>query len=97
MQSDELGSLPSKTHSSSIAQLHRLGVNIIVWPTLLSFAQLQNFFVWTAFQSDMPVYFCGHMDVVALSFEDHYAQAHPEVLKKTTVNLDATYEGYESI
>jgi hypothetical protein len=37
------------------------------------------------------------MDVVALSFEDRYAKAHPEILTNAVVDPDQKYEGYESI
>jgi len=53
---------------------HRLknifGVNIITTPTLLTFAQLQNFYLYTAIEKDWDYYFWGHMDVVALAAED---------------------------
>lgn len=48
------------------------GVNILVTPTLLTFSQLQNFYLWTAIERNFTTYFWGHMDVVALSFEDRY-------------------------
>ncbi|KAK2629848.1 hypothetical protein QTJ16_000668 [Diplocarpon rosae] len=57
-------------------RLNLLGVHIIVTPTLLTFAQLQNFYLWHAIQSKWPHYFWSHMDVVAVSFEDQYAAAH---------------------
>jgi len=67
------------------------GVNIIVTPTLFSFSQLQNFYLWTAIQNNYTTYFWGHMDVVALSFEDRY-KPNPEI----TAN-EREYAGYESI
>jgi len=45
------------------------GVNVITTPTLLTFAQLQNFFLFTATENDWPYYFWSHMDVVALPNE----------------------------
>ncbi|KAL1838055.1 hypothetical protein VTJ49DRAFT_3103 [Mycothermus thermophilus] len=50
--------------------LKALGVNIIQTPTLLSFAQLQNFYLSLTYEHNWPYYFWSHMDVVALSFED---------------------------
>ena len=44
-------------------------VNVITTPTLLTFAQLQNFFLYTAISKGWEHYFWGHMDVVALSNE----------------------------
>lgn len=46
-----------------------LGVNVVTTPTLLSFAQLQNFFLSLAYQHNWPYYFWSHMDVVAFSYE----------------------------
>ncbi|EKD12026.1 hypothetical protein MBM_09810 [Drepanopeziza brunnea f. sp. 'multigermtubi' MB_m1] len=57
-------------------RLHMLGVNVLITPTLFSFAQLQNFYLWHSIQSEWDHYFWSHMDVVALSFEDQYFAAH---------------------
>ncbi|KAK4225866.1 hypothetical protein QBC38DRAFT_481973 [Podospora fimiseda] len=46
-----------------------LGVNVVTTPTLLNFAQMQNFFLYLAYQHDWPYYFWSHMDVVVYSFE----------------------------
>ena len=46
------------------------GVNVISTPTLLTFAQLQNFFIYTAMEKGWEYYFWSHMDVVALGVED---------------------------
>jgi len=53
-------------------RLHLLGVNIIVTPTLLTFAQLQNFYIHQSIERGWKQYFWGHMDIVALSFEDKF-------------------------
>ncbi|CAN8103869.1 unnamed protein product [Discula destructiva] len=53
-------------------QLHMLGVNVIVSPTLLSFAQLQNYYAWIALENDWPDFFWSHQDVVAFSFEKEF-------------------------
>lgn len=50
--------------------LAALGVNVVTTPTLLSFAQLQNFFLSLTYAHDWPYYFWSHMDVLALSYED---------------------------
>ncbi|MCJ1244060.1 hypothetical protein MMC30_001257 [Trapelia coarctata] len=44
-------------------------VTVIETPALLTFAQLQNFFLHTALEREWPYYFWSHMDVVALSDE----------------------------
>jgi hypothetical protein len=46
-----------------------LGVNVITTPTLLTFAQLQNFFLYEAITKGYPTYFWAHMDGAALSDE----------------------------
>ncbi|KAH7397554.1 hypothetical protein BKA64DRAFT_733657 [Cadophora sp. MPI-SDFR-AT-0126] len=53
-------------------RLHLFGVNILVTPTLLSFAQLQNYYIWHSIEMGWKQYFWGHMDIVAMSFEDRY-------------------------
>ncbi|KAK8086059.1 hypothetical protein PG994_001033 [Apiospora phragmitis] len=47
-----------------------LGVRVVQTPVLLSFAQLQNFFLALSYEHGWPYYFWSHMDVVALSHED---------------------------
>jgi hypothetical protein len=54
--------------------LKRLGVNVIQTPVLLTFAQLQNFYLSLASQNDWPFYFWSHMDVLVLSFEDGWEE-----------------------
>lgn len=74
-------------------RLELLGVNVIITPTLLTFAQLQNFYLWTTIQNKQDHFFWSHMDVVAMSFEARYAEEHPEVeITETT-----TYDNFESI
>ncbi|KAI2636057.1 hypothetical protein GGS21DRAFT_514418 [Xylaria nigripes] len=50
--------------------LTRLGVNILQTPVLLTFSQMQNFFLSTATSRNWPYYFYSHQDVLVLSFED---------------------------
>jgi len=79
MRSNELGLLTLQNpFYLNHTRLHMYGVNIIVTPTLFSFSQLQNFYLWTAIQNNYTTYFWGHMDVVALSFEDRY-KPNPEI------------------
>lgn len=47
----------------------RYGVGILQTPTLLSFAQLQNFYLRIALTESWPIFFWSHMDVVVLSDE----------------------------
>ncbi|OTA98735.1 hypothetical protein M426DRAFT_325763 [Hypoxylon sp. CI-4A] len=50
--------------------LRKLGVNVIQTPVLLSFSQMQNFFLSTAHARSWPYYFYSHQDVLVFSFED---------------------------
>ncbi|KAI0021661.1 hypothetical protein F4780DRAFT_770130 [Xylariomycetidae sp. FL0641] len=50
--------------------LRRLGVNVLPTPVLLTFSQMQNFFLSTALSRSWPYYFYSHQDVIVLSFED---------------------------
>ncbi|KAK4642113.1 hypothetical protein QC761_512130 [Podospora bellae-mahoneyi] len=52
------------------AALKKLGVNVVTTPTLLSFAQMQNFFLSLTYTHKWPYYFWSHMDVVAYAYED---------------------------
>ncbi|KAI2769457.1 hypothetical protein F4815DRAFT_439435 [Daldinia loculata] len=52
------------------ATLRKLRVNIIQTPVLLTFSQMQNFFLNTALSRSWPYYFYSHQDVLVFSFED---------------------------
>ncbi|KAI1142625.1 hypothetical protein F5Y05DRAFT_365525 [Hypoxylon sp. FL0543] len=59
------------------AALRKLGVNIMQTPVLLSFSQMQNFFLSAAHARSWPYYFYSHQDVLVFSFEDG-----PDTLKR---------------
>lgn len=46
------------------------GANVMVVPTLYSFAQLQNLFLLEAIKNNWPQYFWSYMDVMPQSHED---------------------------
>lgn len=80
MRSNELGRLSLQNpFFLNHTRLHMLGVNVVVTPTLYTFAQLQNFFLWIAIEKDLETYFWSHMDIVPITFEqdtstsNHYA------------------------
>ncbi|KAL9598249.1 MAG: hypothetical protein Q9219_004608 [cf. Caloplaca sp. 3 TL-2023] len=52
-----------------------LGINVLTTPTLLTFAQLQNFFTFTALENSWDHYFWAHMDSPAVSDEEY--EGHP--------------------
>lgn len=47
-----------------------LGVNVLITPTLFTFAQLQNFYTFTAVEKGWKQYFWAHMDTVMISDEE---------------------------
>lgn len=47
-----------------------LGVTVLTTPALLTFSQLQNYFITTATERGWARFFWSHMDAVALSYED---------------------------
>ncbi|KAK6330848.1 hypothetical protein TWF718_003048 [Orbilia javanica] len=49
---------------------NRYGVSILQTPTLLSFAQVQNFMISTVMSKGWKYYFWSHQDVVVASYED---------------------------
>ncbi|KAK4197893.1 hypothetical protein QBC40DRAFT_332624 [Triangularia verruculosa] len=51
-------------------QLGMLGVNVIITPTLLTFAQLQNFYLWTALNRNWDYFFWSHQDLLVFSPPD---------------------------
>ncbi|KAK4160810.1 hypothetical protein QBC43DRAFT_111215 [Cladorrhinum sp. PSN259] len=52
--------------------LRRLGVNVVQTPVLLSFSQMQNFFLSLAYEKNHPYYFYSHQDVIVFSFEEGF-------------------------
>lgn len=70
-----------------------LGVNVVETPTLLTFAQLQNFFLYTAIARDWEHYFWSHMDVLVLSDEDEgNEETHRSFYQRTVDVLRETLD-----
>ncbi|KAI1410062.1 hypothetical protein F5Y13DRAFT_168960 [Hypoxylon sp. FL1857] len=65
-----------------------LGVKVVSTPTLLSFSQLQNFFLHLALERDWPFFWWSHMDVLVLSDED---------VKKNDRDHDWDHDPYATI
>lgn len=57
--------------------LKSLGVNIVQTPVLLSFAQLQNFYLSLTYANNWPFYFWSHSDVLALGHENGFEGLTP--------------------
>jgi hypothetical protein len=75
-------------------RLDMLGVNVIIAPTLFTFAQLQNFYLYTSTMEKYSYYFWSHMDVVAVPFEWEYGEKHPD---QNLTTPTADYSGFSSI
>jgi hypothetical protein len=75
-------------------RLEMLGVNVLITPTLLTFAQLQNFYIWTSIVEQWAFFFWSHMDVVVVSWEPKYVEQHPEL---DLNDPKLTYDGYKSL
>ncbi|RDW68545.1 hypothetical protein BP5796_09202 [Coleophoma crateriformis] len=63
-------SLQNPFHLNVDRLVRLFGIKVISTPTLLTFAQLQNFYIFTAQEKGWDYYFWGHMDVVVTSDED---------------------------
>ncbi|KAK6528806.1 hypothetical protein TWF694_004039 [Orbilia ellipsospora] len=63
-------------------RLDQLGVKIKRTPTLLTFAQLQNYFINSAIEQNWSYFFWSHMDVVVLSkeYESPYKGFYARIL-----------------
>ncbi|KAI0454214.1 hypothetical protein F5B21DRAFT_476234 [Xylaria acuta] len=57
--------------------LKKLGVHIVQTPVLLTFAQLQNFYLSMSYTHKWPYYFWSHMDVLALGHENGFENLIP--------------------
>jgi hypothetical protein len=92
MKSNELGLLSIQNpFFLNHSRLHMFGVNVITTPTLLSFSQLQNFYIWMGIQNNFTTYFYGHMDVIVLPYEDQY------ISPPFNGESPNTYNGFKSI
>ncbi|KAK6351004.1 hypothetical protein TWF718_004182 [Orbilia javanica] len=73
-------------------RLTQLGVSVKRTPTLLSFAQLQNFYINYAIEQDWDYYFWSHMDVVVLSNEWEEDKKYKGLYEKAVDVLRATLD-----
>ena len=83
MDSNRLGLLTLQNpFFLNYTRLALLGVRVVATPTLLSFSQLQNFFLATAIDRRLDHYWWSHMDSVAVSWEDRapYRSLHQNIL-----------------
>ena len=68
-------------------------VNVIATPTLLTFAQLQNFYLYTAIERGWDYYFWGHMDVIVLP-DERYEGDRDATSPNYLVKPDGTKEDW---
>ncbi|KAL9638815.1 MAG: hypothetical protein Q9164_001319 [Protoblastenia rupestris] len=69
-----------------------LGVNVISTPTLFTFAQLQNFYIWTALEKGWEHYWWAHMDTVVVSDEEFEGQPYKSLYMRAVDALEETLE-----
>ena len=68
------------------------GINVIQTPTLFTFAQLQNFYVYTALQHNWTHYFWAHMDTVMISDEEWNDEPWIPVYARAVMALRETFD-----
>jgi hypothetical protein len=95
MEANKLGQLSLQNpFFLNHTRLHMLGVNVLITPTLFTFAQLQNFYLWTATVEKYPFYFWSHMDLVVLSYESKYREENPDL---DLTDPRTNYTDYKSV
>lgn len=72
----------------NVTRLRQFGVNYERTPALLTFSQLQNFFMSTAMDRGLDYYFWGHMDVIILA--DETANPYMSFYEQILLDLDQT-------
>lgn len=69
-----------------------LGINVISTPTILTFAQLQNFYIYTALDREWSHYFWAHMDTVVVSDEEYTAEPYQSLYMRAIAALRETLD-----
>lgn len=72
-------------------RLDLFGVNILITPSLFSFAQLQTYFLFTAYEKGWKYYFWSHMDVIAVTEEHLNGSLHSRAHKILQDTLSPDY------
>ena len=69
-----------------------LRVNVLHTPTLLTFAQLQNFYIYTALEKGWEHYWWAHMDTVVVSDEEFEGQPYKSLYMRAIETLEETLD-----
>ena len=69
-----------------------LGINVISTPTLFTFAQLQNFYLYTALEKKWDYYWWAHMDTVVVSDEEYVGQPYKSLYIRAVEAMEKTLE-----
>ena len=69
-----------------------LGVNVLTTPTLFTFAQLQNYYLWTSVQKGWAHYWWAHMDTVVISDEEYTGDTYKSVYMRAVQAMEETLE-----
>lgn len=71
------------------------GVNVLSTPALLTFAQLQNFYIFTAIEHGWDYYFWSHMDILAIADEKYEGEPYRSLYGRAVDKLrEATHPDY---
>ena len=74
-------------------RLALFGVNVLITPTLLTFTQLQNFYLFTAVEKKWEYYLWSHMDVIAQTDEKSNGSLYSRVVDDIRETLKPEYLG----
>ncbi|KAL9127966.1 MAG: hypothetical protein Q9217_003257 [Psora testacea] len=69
-----------------------LGANVISTPTLFTFAQLQNFYIYTALGKGWEHYWWAHMDTVVVSDEEYEGPPYKSLYTRAVEALEETLD-----
>lgn len=79
----------------NVSRLTELGVKYERIPTLLTFSQLQNFYLSTAISRGLDYYFWGHMDVTILTDEERTPyKSFYEMMVEDLVDVIKDYDNW---
>jgi hypothetical protein len=74
-------------------RLDLFGVNVLITPTLLTFAQLQTFYLFTAVEKGWDYFFWSHMDVIITTNEWHEGSFYSRAVEALQETLTPAWLG----
>jgi hypothetical protein len=76
-------------------RLDLFGVNVLITPTLLTFAQLQTYYLFTALENGWDYFFWSHMDVIITTDENSKGSFYSRVVDQLRETLSKEWLGDE--